>query len=137
MPKVSDAIKMVENDGWELARTKGSHRQFKHESKSGTVTIAGKKSKDLPPSTWNSIKKQAGLAIGEGIMDYRVIIEESNNGYAAYLPALPGCIAAGDTFNETKQLIEEAAEWHVDDLIADGHQVEPIESLSYSFRRKV
>ena len=70
-------------------------------------------------------------------MDYRVIIEESKNGFAAYLPALPGCIAAGDTFNETKQLIEEAVEWHVDDLIADGHQVEPIESLSYSFKHSV
>ena len=52
---------MIESDGWYLVRTKGSHRQFHHPSKSGTVTIAGKPSVDVPPGTLNSILKQAGL----------------------------------------------------------------------------
>lgn len=59
--KVKDLVKLVENDGWVLARTKGSHRQFKHPSKPGTVTIAGKLSVDVPPGTANNILKQAGI----------------------------------------------------------------------------
>jgi len=59
--KVKDLIRLLEEDGWYLARTRGSHRQFKHSEKSGTVTVAGKPSIDLPPGTLNSILKQAGL----------------------------------------------------------------------------
>jgi len=54
-------IKLIEEDGWYLARTRGSHRQFKHPIKSGLVTIAGKPSDDLAPGTLNSILKQAQL----------------------------------------------------------------------------
>jgi predicted RNA binding protein YcfA (HicA-like mRNA interferase family) len=59
--KVKEVIKMLEDDGWYLARTKGSHRQYKHPNKSGTVTIAGKPSLEVPAGTLNSILKQAGL----------------------------------------------------------------------------
>ncbi|HZF39102.1 MAG TPA: type II toxin-antitoxin system HicA family toxin [Blastocatellia bacterium] len=59
--KVKDVIKMLEGDGWYLVRTKGSHRQFKHPSKPGTVTVSGKLSVDVPSGTLNSILKQAGL----------------------------------------------------------------------------
>lgn len=59
--KVRDVLKMLEDDGWYLAATRGSHRQFKHGTKSGRVTIAGKTSDDLAPGTYNSILKQAGL----------------------------------------------------------------------------
>ncbi len=58
---VRDAIRLIEQDGWRLVATKGSHREFKHPSKAGRVTIAGKMSDDLAPGTWNSIVKQAGL----------------------------------------------------------------------------
>lgn len=58
---VRDAIKLVENDGWFLARTRGSHRQYKHPVKKGLVTIPGKMKDDLAPATINSILKQAGL----------------------------------------------------------------------------
>ena len=61
MPKVRDAIRLVEREGWSLVRTRGSHRQYRHPNKLGTVTIAGKASDDLPPGTWASIMKQAGL----------------------------------------------------------------------------
>ncbi|MDA0264681.1 MAG: type II toxin-antitoxin system HicA family toxin [Chloroflexi bacterium] len=63
MPKVRDAIRAIQQDGWYLARTKGSHRQYKHPVKLGLVTIAGAMSHDLPPGTWNSIVKQAGLRL--------------------------------------------------------------------------
>jgi predicted RNA binding protein YcfA (HicA-like mRNA interferase family) len=59
--KVREAIRLIEEDGWYLVATRGSHRQFKHPSKPGRVTIAGKPSDDLAPGTRNSILKQAGL----------------------------------------------------------------------------
>ena len=59
--KVRDVLRLLEDDGWQHARTKGSHRQFKHPSKPGSVTVAGKPSLDLPPGTLSSILKQAGL----------------------------------------------------------------------------
>lgn len=59
--KIRDLIKRLEQDGWRLARTKGSHRQFHHPTKSGTVTVAGHPSVDIPPGTLNNILKQAGL----------------------------------------------------------------------------
>jgi len=59
--KVRDIIKLIEADGWYLIVTKGSHRQYKHPSKPGRVTIAGKPSHDLAPGTLNSILKQAQI----------------------------------------------------------------------------
>ena len=62
--KVSELIRLLEQSGWRLARTKGSHRQFKNPGKPGTVTVAGKPSLDIPPGTLNAILKQAGLKKG-------------------------------------------------------------------------
>ena len=59
--KVKDVIKLIEGDGWYLVKTRGSHRQYKHQSKLGRVTIAGKLSDDLASGTQNSILKQANL----------------------------------------------------------------------------
>ena len=64
MPKVRDAIRVVERDGWYHVRTRGSHRHFCHSVKPGTVTIAGRMSKDLSPKMRDSIVKQAGLEKG-------------------------------------------------------------------------
>jgi predicted RNA binding protein YcfA (HicA-like mRNA interferase family) len=64
--KVKDVIRLLEEDGWYLSRTRGSHRQFKHSGKSGVVTVAGKPSIDVPPGTLNSILKQAGLKPEKG-----------------------------------------------------------------------
>lgn len=59
--KVKDLIKILEIDGWRQVRMKGSHRQFHHPTKKGTVTVAGKPNVDIPPGTLNSAVKQAGL----------------------------------------------------------------------------
>ena len=59
--KIRDIIKIIEEDGWYLARTRGSHQQYKHPTKSGLVTIAGRPGDDLATGTLNSIYKQAGI----------------------------------------------------------------------------
>jgi predicted RNA binding protein YcfA (HicA-like mRNA interferase family) len=59
--KVHDIIKLIEHHGWRLDRTRGSHRQFRHPSMPGTVTIAGHPKDDLSKDTIRSILKQAGL----------------------------------------------------------------------------
>ncbi|HEU4556543.1 MAG TPA: type II toxin-antitoxin system HicA family toxin [Longimicrobium sp.] len=51
----------MEADGWYLARTRGSHRQYKHGTKTGLVTVPGHPSDDVAPGTESSILKQAGL----------------------------------------------------------------------------
>jgi len=59
--KVREIIKLIEEDGWELVRTKGSHRQFHHSTKKGTVTIAGHPNVDVPVGTLKRIYEQAQI----------------------------------------------------------------------------
>jgi len=59
--KVRDVIRRLVKDGWVQVAQKGSHRQFKHPSKPGKVTVPGKPSDDLPEGTYRSILRQAGL----------------------------------------------------------------------------
>jgi predicted RNA binding protein YcfA (HicA-like mRNA interferase family) len=59
--KVADILRLLAQDGWYHVSTSGSHRQFKHPTKPGRVTVAGKPSDDLAAGTLNSILKQSGL----------------------------------------------------------------------------
>jgi len=59
--KISEILKIIEADGWYLVKTTGSHRQFKHPSKPGRTTVAGKPSDTLHPRTERSILNQAGI----------------------------------------------------------------------------
>ena len=59
--KVRDLLKLIQEDGWYQVAQKGSHRQFKHPSKPGRVTVAGHPSEEMAPGTLNSIFKQAGI----------------------------------------------------------------------------
>ena len=60
--KVNEIIRHIEKDGWyKLKGTGGSHKQFKHPTKKGRVTIPGNESDTLPPKTSKSILIQAGL----------------------------------------------------------------------------
>lgn len=58
--KVKEVISMLKSDGWFIARQSGSHRQFNHPTKKGTVTVNGKASEELSQFLLNSIWKQAG-----------------------------------------------------------------------------
>ena len=59
--KVAEVLRMLHDDGWYLFATRGSHRQLKHSSKRGRVTVPGKPSDDVAAGTLSSILKQAGL----------------------------------------------------------------------------
>jgi predicted RNA binding protein YcfA (HicA-like mRNA interferase family) len=59
--KVREVIKVLEQDGWYLARTRGSHRQYRHGTKPGTVTVSGRLGADIPIGTLRSVLKQADL----------------------------------------------------------------------------
>jgi len=56
-------------------------------------------------------------------MRYLVIFERTGNGYGAHIPDLPGCIAAGDTLEETRSLIRSACKMHLDAMRADGDPI--------------
>ena len=56
-------------------------------------------------------------------MQYLVIIEKSENGFGAYVPDLPGCIAVGESREEVITLIQEAIEFHIDGLRRSGDPV--------------
>ena len=59
--KVRELIRLLEQDGWRLDRQSGSHRQYRHPSKPGTVTLAGNLGSELKPGTLASVLRQAGL----------------------------------------------------------------------------
>jgi predicted RNase H-like HicB family nuclease len=56
-------------------------------------------------------------------MRYAVVIEKGSNGFGAYVPDLPGCIAAAKTRDEVVKLIQDAMEFHIEGLKQDGEPV--------------
>ncbi len=53
-------------------------------------------------------------------MKYTVILEKGESSYGAYIPDLPGCVAVGESREETLTLLKEAVDFHIDGLLADG-----------------
>ena len=65
-------------------------------------------------------------------MRYAIVIERAGHNYGAYVPDLPGCVAVGDTFEETRREIREAIEFHLEGMRADGSPIpEPITRIAY------
>lgn len=65
-------------------------------------------------------------------MKYLAIIEKAENNYSAYVPDLPGCIAVGDTVEETEQMIKEAIEFHLEAMRSDGFSIpQPTTEANY------
>jgi len=64
--KVREVLTILRRDGWVVVHWTGSHRQLKHPTKAGRVTVPGKESKDLAPKTLKSIFTQAGLEHPDG-----------------------------------------------------------------------
>lgn len=61
-------------------------------------------------------------------MRYAIVIEKANSNYSAYVPDLPGCVAAGATLEETERLIREAIPLHLQGMREDGQPVPPASS---------
>ena len=59
--KVLEVFKLLRNDGWFIDRTKGDHRQLKHPTKKGVITLPGKMSDDIKKGTLGSILRKARL----------------------------------------------------------------------------
>jgi len=65
-------------------------------------------------------------------MRYAVVIEKAEGNYGAYVPDLPGCVATGDTIEEVEREIQEAIEFHLEGLRADGLPIpEPSSRVEY------
>jgi predicted RNase H-like HicB family nuclease/predicted RNA binding protein YcfA (HicA-like mRNA interferase family) len=127
---VREVIRLLEEDGWFLVATKGSHRQYKHPRKPGRVTVAGKSSDDLAPGPQQH--PEAIRAEGEAMMRYAVVIEKADQNYSAYVPDLPGCVATGPTLEAIEAEIAAAIRFHIDGLKADGLEVPaPISIAEY------
>ena len=63
-------------------------------------------------------------------MRYAIVIEKSENGFGAYVPDLPGCVAVADSVAETKKLIKEAIEFHLEGMREDGQPIPEASSLA-------
>jgi len=111
--KVRDVVKQLQDDGWAVVRQRGSHQQFKHATKPGLVTVAGKTGRIEA-------------------MKYLIVIERTATGYSAYSPDLPGCVATGNTREELEREMKDAIAFHLDGLRAEGLAVpQPRSSSSY------
>jgi predicted RNase H-like HicB family nuclease len=53
-------------------------------------------------------------------MHYAIVVEKAENNYSAYVPDLPGCVATGNTVEETEREIREAIKFHIEELVEDG-----------------
>ena len=58
--KVRELLKLLEREGWSIERIRGSHRQLKHPTNPGTVTVSGHLGDDIHPKTLKSVLRQAG-----------------------------------------------------------------------------
>ena len=133
--KVRQIIKLLTDDGWFQVARKGSHRQFKHDTKPGRVTVAGKPNDD----TWHLAQRTTSC----GRLDlrtkrtstmhrYLVIIEKANGNYSAFSPDVPGCIATGATREEAEQEFHSALQMHLEGLKEDGLPI-PLPSASVRY----
>lgn len=65
-------------------------------------------------------------------MRYAIVIEKGEGNYSAYVPDLPGCVAVGDTVEETEREIQEAIAFHLEGMRADGLPIpEPSSRVEY------
>ena len=115
-------MRLVQHAGWHHVRTKGSHRQFQHPERPGTVTVAGKLGTDIPAGTLNKERRPQEVRKGR-VMEYLVVVEKGGSSYGAYVPDLPGCVAAGETRREVLKLIRDAVKLHIEALRESGQSV--------------
>jgi predicted RNase H-like HicB family nuclease/predicted RNA binding protein YcfA (HicA-like mRNA interferase family) len=130
--KIRDLIKLLEHDGWKLDRTKGSHRQYLHPKKpeGGTLTVAGHPSEDIPKRHFERYSETGRAKVMNE--KYAVVFEKGESSFGAYVPDLPGCVAAASTRHEVEKLIAEAITVHIESLRDHGNPVpDPNSEVKY------
>jgi predicted RNase H-like HicB family nuclease len=115
--KVRDVIRLIEDDGWRLVATRGSHPQYKHPLRPGH---SRRKAIGRPCARHIEQYLEAGWTEGAALMRYAIVIEKAEGNYSAYVPDLPGCIATGDTVAAVETEIRDAIRFHIDGLKQDG-----------------
>jgi len=133
-----DVIRVLQKDGWYEINQSGSHKQFKHATKPGRVTVPHPK-RDIPIGTLRSIENhsrvrderqtgrdQAALRPGgkEFAMDYIAYLhKDRNSDYGVSFPDFPGCITAGKTLEEAHRMAAEALALHIAGMVEDGEEI--------------
>ena len=105
-----EIIKRLKQDGWFEVAQAGSHKQFKHATKPGRVTVSTPR-KDVPLGTLRSIEKQAGIKLRyrRAAMEYIAYLhKDRKSDYGVSFPDFPGCITAGSTLEEARRMAAEA-----------------------------
>lgn len=120
---VREILRIIESDGWIMVAQKGSHRQYKHPTKPGRVTVAGHPKDDIAPGTLNSILAKPDSRTNIMQTKYLIVIEKTPNNVSAFSPDLPGCVATGATQAEVEERMREAIRMHIDGLREDGLEV--------------
>ena len=137
--KVREVIRLLDADGWALISTEGSHRQFKHLTKPGRVTVSGDLGDDMPQGHAR-IGETTSWLEGSKVMktlQYLVRINrDPGSDWGASVPDLPGCVATGKTIDSALRRIERAIELHVRGLREDGLPIPRPSHRTVTPRRK-
>jgi predicted RNA binding protein YcfA (HicA-like mRNA interferase family)/predicted RNase H-like HicB family nuclease len=139
-----ELIRRLEADGWQQVRVKGSHHQFRHPTKPGTVTVPHPK-KEMTIGTLRSIYRQAGLrwqpwqrlfitklstdATRTFPMHIIATIDGAPGTYGVSFPDLPGCVAVGATLDEALASAAEAVTFHLETMVEHGDAVPTLRTL--------
>ena len=138
--KVRGVIRLLTEDGWALVSTEGSHRQFKHPTKTGRVTVSGSLGDDMPKGGHARLRETTSWVEGLKVMktlQYLVKINrDPGSDWGASVPDLPGCVATGKTIDSALRRIARAIELHVRGLREDGLPVPRPNHRTVTPRRK-
>jgi len=128
--KVREMIRLLERHGWVEMRSRGSHRHFKHPNQAFVITVPGNDGKELAPVTLNAILQKSRVEMNA--KRYPVVIEQTGTGYSAYSPDVSGCVAVGDTEEETRRNFQDALAAHFEAMREVGEPIpEPHTSVDY------
>jgi predicted RNase H-like HicB family nuclease/predicted RNA binding protein YcfA (HicA-like mRNA interferase family) len=124
--KVNEAIRRAEGAGWALARTRGSHRQYRHPDRPGLVTIRRQTVRYAGSEDWGEHRQASRDFRTRPMIErrYLIVIEGADDAnYSAYAPDLPGCVATGATLEECEREMQEAIAFHIEGLRGSGQPV--------------
>jgi predicted RNase H-like HicB family nuclease len=123
---VKDAIRIIERDGWVQVRQK-------RKPPAVSSCVEARHGDRRRSSGWHAASEDVGYnqKAGRSQMKYAVIYETGpGGGYSAYVPDLPGCVACADTLEQTRPLIEEAIEFHIEGKRLHGETIPPPSSVA-------